>query len=319
MSQQPIRPPRLRPGARVALIAPSGPILQRDDAARAEALCRELGWTPVRFPHALKVRGWFGGTDMERLADLNAALADPSIDAVWCLRGGDGMNRIVDRVDTAGFAKAPKPVIGYSDITVLLLALWHATGVISFHAPLGREPMPEFAHRHFTRVLQNPSAPGLLELPSPPAGVRLPTDGRVAPVVGGRATGRLLGGNLTLVQSLLGTRHLPSFDGAILFLEDIDEDLYRIDRMLAHCRLTGAFDRLGGVAIGQFSNRRDHTPDGALSYHEILEDHFGPLGIPVAAGFPIGHIDAQWTIPVGCMAELDADAGTLALLESAVS
>jgi|CXWL01.1.fsa_nt_gi muramoyltetrapeptide carboxypeptidase len=318
MQQQPILPPRLAPGARIALVAPSGPLLERDDRTRAEALCRALGFTPIVLPHAERAHGYLAGTDAERIADLNAALTDPQYDAVWCLRGGDGMNRIIDDVNFAGFARAPKAVIGFSDITVLLLALWRECGVVSFHGPVAREPMPGLARRSFEAVLTRAVPAGALELPRAPDDVLLPQDGRVVTLVGGRAEGRLVGGNLTLLQSLIGTRFAADLRGAILFLEDVNEDLYRIDRMLAHLRLAGVLEGVAGVAIGQFTDCRRSTPDGGLGLDAVLATYVAPLGVPVVMGLPIGHIAAQWTIPVGVRAALDADAGTLALLEPAV-
>ncbi|MBK7595364.1 MAG: LD-carboxypeptidase [Gemmatimonadetes bacterium] len=318
MQQQPILPPRLGPGARIALVAPSGPLLERDDRTRAEALCRALGFDPVVLPHAERAYGYLAGTDEERLTDLNAALTSPEYDAVWCLRGGDGMNRIVAGVDFAGFARAPKAVIGFSDITVLLLALWRETGVVSFHGPVAREPMPGFARRSFEAVLTRAAPAGAFELPALPADVLLPQDGRVVTLASGRAEGRLVGGNLTLLQSLIGTRFAADLRGAILFLEDVNEDLYRIDRMLAHLRLAGVLDGVAGVAIGQFTDCRRATPDGGLGLDAVLSTYFVPLGVPVVMGLPIGHIPAQWTMPVGVRASLDADTGALALLEAAV-
>lgn len=319
MQQKSNLPPRLAPGARIALIAPSGPLLERDDRARAEALCSALGFVPVVLPHADRAYGYLAGRDAERLADLNAALTDPQYDAVWCLRGGDGMNRIVADVDFAGFARAPKAVIGFSDITVLLLALWRETGIVSFHGPVAREPMPALAQRAFEAVLTRGEAAGTLELPPSPHDVLLPTEGRVVTLVGGRAVGTLMGGNLTLLQSLVGTRFVPDLRGAILFLEDINEDLYRIDRMLAHLRLAGVLDGIAGVAIGHFTDCNRSTPDGGLGLDEVLHSYFGSLGIPVVMGFPIGHIAAQWTLPVGVRALLDADVRTLTILDPAVS
>ncbi len=318
MQQQPILPPRLGPGARIALVAPSGPLLERDDCHRAESLCRALGFEPHVLPHAQRAYGYLAGTDQERLADLNAALTDPQFDAVWCLRGGDGMNRIIADVDFAAFARAPKAVIGFSDITVLLLALWRETGVVSFHGPVAREPMPGLAQRSFEAVLTRATPAGTLERPAIPADVLLPQDGRVITLVSGRAEGRLIGGNLTLLQALVGTRFAAELRGAILFLEDVNEDLYRIDRMLAHLRLAGVLDGVAGVAIGQFTDCRRSTPDGGLGLDAVLATYFAPLGVPVVMGLPIGHIPAQWTVPVGVRASLDADTGTLALLDAAV-
>lgn len=313
-----ILPPRLNPGAQVALIAPSGPLLERDDLTRASELCVALGYQPRLGPNAGSAYGYLAGTDDQRISDLNAALTSPEVDAVWCIRGGNGMNRIVHRVDFNGFARNPKPVIGYSDITVLLLSLWARTGVVTFHGPIARTPMPNFQRFHFDRVLTSVAPPGRLGAHNPPQDVLVPTNRRIFSLSGGKARGRLIGGNLTLVQALIGTPYFPTLDGAILFLEDVDEDVYRVDRMLAHLRLAGALDRLAGVAIGRFTEMSRGGDGGALGFDEVLHTYFGSLGIPVAVGFPFGHIDDQWTLPVGVEAELDADAGTLSLLEAAV-
>ncbi|MCA9764473.1 MAG: LD-carboxypeptidase [Gemmatimonadetes bacterium] len=318
MHPKPILPPRLAPGATVALVAPSGPLLERDDLTRASELCEAMGYVPRLGPHAGDAYGYLAGRDDDRLADLNAALTDPGIDAVWCIRGGDGMNRIVHRIDFEGFARRPRPVIGFSDITVLLLALWQRTGVVTFHGPIARAPMPKFQRWHFDRVLTSIAPAGPLGRPAPPGDTLVPTSGRIYPLVGGRARGRLVGGNLTLVQALLGTPYAPDTDGAILFLEDVGEDVYRVDRMLAHLRLAGMLDRLAGVAIGRFTELDRSTPSGALGLDEVLHTYFGTRGIPVVVGFPFGHIDDQWTLPVGVLAELDADRGELSLLEPAV-
>ncbi|MGH7594283.1 MAG: S66 peptidase family protein [Gemmatimonadales bacterium] len=318
MSPKPILPPRLRPGARVALLTPSGPLLEPDHCARGIELCRALGYEPVVMPHAGTVHGYLGGTDDERLTDLNGALADPDIDAIWCLRGGNGMNRIVDRVDFASFATRPKPVVGYSDITGLLLALTRETGVVTFHGPMARFQMPEFSRQHFELVLSGTTAAGRLGRVRGRSDTLVPERGRIVTVVPGRAAGRLAGGNLTLLQALIGTRYFPDLDGAILFLEDTGEDLYRIDRMLGHLRMAGALDSLRGVAIGHFSRMRRATFEGGLALDEVLRTYFEPNRIPVAHGFPIGHVEEQWTIPLGVMAELDATNGELSLLESAV-
>ncbi len=319
MSPKLTRPPRLRAGARIGLITPSGPLLEQDHVARGAELCRALGYQPVLLMEARVAYGYLAAHDEERLSELNAALADPGLDAVWCLRGGNGLNRIIDRVDFAGFAAHPKPVIGYSDITVLLLALLARTGVVTFHGPMARFAMPAFSRRHFDLALTTSSAPGTLGRIEARDGVLVPERGRIVTVIPGQAEGRLIGGNLTLLQALVGTEFLPDVDGAILFLEDIGEDLYRIDRMLAHLRLAGVLRRLAGVAIGHFSRMRHGTFEGALGLDEVLRTHFGPLGIPVAHGFPIGHVAEQWTLPLGVAARLDATAGDLTLLESAVA
>jgi muramoyltetrapeptide carboxypeptidase len=313
-----IRPPKLNRGSRVALVAPAGPLLERDDLTRAETLCRALGYEPALGRNTAARHGYFAGTDDQRLADLNDALRDPAVAAVWCIRGGYGTTRILDRMDFDALAAHPKPLIGYSDITAILNAVTRRIGMVTFHAPMARAAMPAFSRWHFERVLASPEPAGRLgRLPEPP-GVLLPRENRIAPLHGGVAEGPLAGGNLTLLQCLVGTPHFPDLDGAILFLEDVGEDLYRVDRMLAHLRMAGALDRLAGVAVGRFTELKRVMTDGALGFDEVLATYFLPLGIPVAHGFPIGHIDDQWTLPLGVRARLDADAGELELLEAAV-
>ncbi len=311
-------PPALKPGHRVALVAPAGPLLERDDLSRGQELCRALGFEPVLGANAGRRYGYLAGTDDERLADLNAALADPRIDAVWCLRGGYGLTRILDRVDFGALRQRPKAVIGFSDVTALLLALHRESGVVTFHGPMARTPLTPFSRYHFDRVLTAVNPPGRLGRVAPPADVLVPKQGRIVGLVPGTAEGRLFGGNLTLLQCLIGTRYFPDLDGAILFLEDVDEDLYAIDRMLAHLRMTGALRKLAGVIIGQFTEMKRSTDDGALGFDEVLATYLAPLRIPVAYGLPIGHVDDQWTLPIGIRVRLDAGAGEVELLEPSV-
>jgi muramoyltetrapeptide carboxypeptidase len=313
------RPPHLTAGSRIALVAPSGPLLERDDLARAIEICRELGVEPVPGANAIRRYGYLGGSDAERLADLNASLRDSSIDAIWCLRGGYGLTRILDRIDYAALEHRPKAIIGFSDVTALLLAAHRATGVLSFHGPTARQPMAAFSRRHFTRVLWCAEPAGMLERLQPPAEVLVPRTPRVVAISDGQAEGPLIGGNLSLIQCLLGTPWMPQLDGALLFLEDVGEDLYRVDRALSHLRLAGVLDRLAGLIVGQFTEMRKGTGDGALGFDEVLEHYIAPLGIPAGYGFPIGHVDDQWTLPIGARARLDAGAGKVEILEPAVA
>ena len=312
-----IRPPRLAPGARVAIVAPSAPCLELDDFTRADELCRALGWEPVPGRHLRERAGYLAGTDDARLADLNAAFGDDRIDGLWCIRGGYGMTRILDAVDMEAVRRRPKPVIGYSDITALLNGITATTGVVTFHGPTARAEMPGFSRRHFERVVATAVPGGRLERLRA-ADVLVPREHRIVPLIPGVAEGTLFGGNLTLLQCLIGTPFFPDLDGAILFLEDVGEPLYRVDRMLAHLRAVGALARLAGVAVGRFTELKREMGDGVFGFDEVLLQYFGPLAIPVAYGFPIGHIPDQWTLPLGVRARLDAGAGELELLEPAV-
>jgi muramoyltetrapeptide carboxypeptidase len=320
MGSKPLaRPPRLARGARIALVAPAGPLLEHDDLTRAQTLCRALDYEPVLAPHAGARHGYFAGTDDERLSDLNAALRDPAVDAIWCIRGGYGVTRILDGVDFDALARRPRAVIGYSDVTALLAGVTTRAGIVAFHAPTARSAMPAFTRQHFVRVLAEPRPAGRLEpLPLPPD-VLVPQENRVVTLRGGTAEGPLAGGNLSLLQCLVGTPYFPALEGALLFLEDVNEDLYRIDRMLSHLRMIGAFAGLRGVIVGRFTALKRHTGDGAFGVDEVLAHYFEPLGVPVAHGLPIGHIDDQWTLPLGVRARFDADAGSVTLLDAAVA
>jgi muramoyltetrapeptide carboxypeptidase len=313
------RPPRLVPGSRIALIAPAGPLLERDDLHRAEDLCRALGYDAVLGKNAHQRYGYLAGTDEQRLADINQAFQDPTITGIWCIRGGYGVTRLLDRVDFAAIARHPKVLIGFSDITALLNAVTGIAGLVTFHGPVARAGMPAFSLEHFRRVLTRAEAAGRLGHLPAPEGTLVPREPRVVGLHGGAAEGPLAGGNLTLLQCLIGTPWFPDLNGAILFLEDVGEHLYRVDRALAQLRSVGAFQRLAGVAIGRFTQLERAGQDGALGFDEVLATYFRPLAIPVAYGFPVGHIEAQWTLPLGVRARLDADSGDLDILEPAVT
>jgi len=315
-----IKPPRLKPGARVALLAPAGPLSEQDDLARGIELCRALGFDPVAGQGALARHGYLAGTDEARLADLNGALRDHAVDAIWCLRGGYGVTRILDRVDADAFAHRPIPIIGFSDITALLLGLNRATGIVTFHGPMSRAPLTGFSREHFERALVRPHPAGRLGRPAAPAGVLVPRSPRVVTLRGGTAEGRLVGGNLTVLLALAGTRHFPDLESGLLFVEDVGEDLYRVDRLFGQLRMMGALDGLAGVIVGQFTDMRRGAGDGgALAFDEVLATYLEPLDIPAAYGFPIGHVDDQWTLPIGVQARLDASEGEVELMEAAVA
>lgn len=314
-----VRPPRLSPGARVALVCPSGAVLEQDDLARAAELCQALGLVPVLTPNAHRRHGYLAGTDDERLGDLQHALDDESVAAIWAVRGGFGTTRILARLDFGRLRAHPKVLLGFSDITTLLLKAHADAGLVTFHGPVARNGLTPFAREHLERVLFDPTPPGTLSQPRERGGVVVPREPRVVTIMPGVAEGRLMGGNLTLIQCLIGTGALPSFAGAILFLEETGEDLYRVDRMFAHLRDAGLLTGLAGVAIGLFTDMRKGAEGGTRPFDEVLGDYLEPLGVPAARGFPIGHVDDQWTLPVGARARLDATAGTLTLLEGGVA
>jgi muramoyltetrapeptide carboxypeptidase len=304
-----IRPTAIREGARVALVAPAGPLAE-GAVDRAAARVSDAGWVPVIGQHARGRRGFLSGSDADRVEDLNAALTAPDIDAIWCLRGGYGTIRILDRVRWNALAERPRPLIGFSDNTALHIAA-RRVGVVTFHGPHPAvEDLTPFSADLLRRVVTSTDPVG--ELPFPPGQ-------RARTIVPGIAEGPLVGGNLSVLAALSGTAYAMHAPGSILFVEEVGEPAYRVDRLFSQLRMSGALDGLAGVVVGAFSESPDDEEDGMPSTTEILLDRLDGLGIPVASGFPFGHIPDSWTIPVGGRARLDAAAGTLEILEATVS
>ncbi|MBL0169998.1 MAG: LD-carboxypeptidase [Gemmatimonadaceae bacterium] len=287
-----VAPPRLGVGARVALVSPSGPLRDVTELVRAEGHARLLGWETVVGPHAMAREGYFAGHDAQRLADLSAAIADPSIDGIWCLRGGYGAARLLPALDIDVIAARPKALIGFSDITALH-AIWQQAGVMSFHGPTARGVLSPFSLDSFMRAMVQ--------------GVDSAGGSTGATVIrDGVTTGRLAGGNLALVASLCGTPWAIDFTDAIVVLEDINEATYRVDRMLTQLRQAGAFNRCAGLAFGHFTNADSPNDDGARPLDDVIRECADALAVPALLGIPVGHIDDQWTLPLGALATLDA-------------
>ncbi|MDX1617469.1 MAG: LD-carboxypeptidase, partial [Balneolaceae bacterium] len=268
---------------------------------------RDLGFRVKRGTHARDRYGYLAGKDEDRASDLNDAFSDPEVDAVIPYRGGWGSNRILDRIDYDLIARNPKPLIGFSDITSLLLAIHSRTGLVTFHGPVGKSEWTEFTVRHFEAVLMKAGVPALLN----PPGETIET------ITPGNVAGPLLGGNLTVLTSMLGSGYLPDFENAILFLEDVGEDIYRIDRMLTQLKLNGILDRIGGFVFGKCIDCT--TGSGySLTLEQVFSDHIAPLGIPAFRGTMVGHIDDMYTLPIGIPARIDAGTGAIEILEPAV-
>ena len=313
-----LKPPALKRGDLVAIVAPAGPFESSALTPFVESLTK-AGYR-VRVPAGMEGRKlpYLAGTDDQRVDELNAAIRDREVRAIVAARGGYGLTRILDRVDYRALRADPKIVAGYSDLTALHLAIGRHARVVSFHSPmplssLGREDRPDyvFAARSFRRaIFADQYTAGGVGYP-----IALPESDRPAPLVSGRATGRLTGGNLSLVAATLGTPYAVEPDGAILFLEDVHEAPYRVDRMLSQLRLAGVLDRVAGVVLGRFTT---DDPNEAAEVDRVLRDAFGRLKVPVAWRFPVGHVPLNATIPEGATAVLDADAGTVTLTENPV-
>lgn len=289
-------------GARVALVAPSGPLKGGADVDTAIATAKSFGWETIVGEHVLARYSYFAASDADRIGDFNTALRDDSIDAIWCLRGGYGAMRIVEHLDYDAARRHPKPIMGYSDISVLHAAIGRACEIVSYHSPNARSELTPFARDSFERALL---------LGVDPCGST--PNARV--IRGGIARGRLAGGNLSLISALTGTPYLPDLDGAILVIEDTNEGLYRIDRMLTQLSLAGELSGLTGIAFGYCTEcDTDESPGDtrqSRTLDDVLFEFANALGVPCIAGIPMGHVDDQWTIPLGAIATLDADSLTL--------
>jgi muramoyltetrapeptide carboxypeptidase len=295
------RPPILSPGARVALVAPAGRIDGVTDVAKAERNVLALGWQPCVGTHAAEQLGYLAGADDLRLHDFNEALRDDSIDAVWCLRGGYGAMRLLNGIDYEALRARPKAVIGYSDATALHAAIGTRADIVTFHGPVARATLTSFAAESLRNAVTGAD---------PFVGT---CESR--PLVGGAAEGRLAGGNLALLASVCGTPYAPDMRGTIVVIEDVHEPVYRIDRMLTQLRLAGLLDEVVALAFGHFTDIPEEDPDFTRPLDDILREAAESIGVPCVAGLPVGHVDDQWTIPLGARARLDADSGAMRLLD----
>lgn len=302
-----VKPHRLKKGDTIGLVSPGFIIPEREDYIKIEEQLQDFGFNVKVGKNAKNRYGYFAGKDKERAADLNAMFRDPQVDAIIPFRGGWGSNRILEYIDFEAIRENPKPLIGFSDITSLLLSIYAKTGLITFHGPVGKSEWTDFTYLHFQTAVMEADA----------FSVSTPANQGNTIIRSGKAEGRLLGGNLTVLTSMLGSYYLPDFDGAILFLEDVGEDVYRIDRMLTQLKLNGILDRVNGIVFGKCS---DCSPsnDYSFSFSEVLDHHLLPLNIPAFSGAMIGHIDDMFTLPIGLPATLDADKGMITFHESAV-
>src|SRR5690606_24841555 len=310
-----IKPRRLFEGAAIGLVSPGGVITNPADVFQVEETLRTFGFRTVRGRHVLDRRGYLAGTDEDRAADLHRMFTDPDVDAILTMRGGWGCNRILPLLDYDLIRAHPKILMGFSDITSLLIALYAQAGSVSVHGPVGILTWNDFTVEYVRRVLIDGERATLRNLrrvgPRGPIG-----ESRVVAIRRGRTRGRLVGGNLSVLVSMIGSSFLPRWEGHILFLEDTREDVYRIDRMLTQLSLAGILPQLAGVVFGKCT--RCDADEPSLSLHEVLHDHLYPLNIPCFYGSMIGHIADKFTVPVGVEAEMDAAAGTIRLLEPAV-
>ncbi len=301
------KPPRLKVGDTVGLIEPAS---FSDGPAHVEAVestIRAMGLVPKVGAHVAARYGYLAGTDAQRAGDINAMFGDDEVRAVFAMRGGWGSARLLPLLDWPLIRANPKLLVGSSDVTALHLAFAARAGFPTIHGPNAASSWQPTSWESLWRLAFTGETP------------TLGTPWPVSTIRPGTARGRLVGGNLSVLAALVGTPWLPNFEGAILFLEDTGEAEYRIDRMLSQLALAGLLDRLAGVVFGQCTRCTSGIPDYiGFTVPEILRQYLEPLGVPAFHGANIGHVANQLCVPVGVEVELDAEAGTLRVLEAVV-
>ncbi|MEW9854903.1 S66 peptidase family protein [Novosphingobium sp. M1R2S20] len=312
------KPARLRAGDTLGLVAPAGFVGDRFGIEAIETAVRAMGLVPKLASNLLTREGYLAGDDRRRAADFQAMFADDSVAAVMSVRGGWGCARILPYLDFEVLARNPKLFVGFSDNTALHMAIAVRCGFPTIHGPNAATAWQQSSWNAFHALAFEGETPTIEASPYPG---NLLTRGasRVRTFRSGKATGRLLGGNLTVLSALVGTPYLPDFSGAILFLEDVNESEYRIDRMLTQLALSGLLGKVAGIVFGRCTSCAEQAAGyGNFTIYEVLDRAFAPLGVPAFQGAPFGHVSGQISIPEGVMAEIDADAGTIRVLEPAV-
>ena len=317
-----VKPKPLRRGDTIGVVVPAGPVDRQRINLALERL-RQRGYCTKTYGDVYRSRGYLAGDDTTRAAELMAAFADPETAAVWCARGGYGVTRLLERIDFDVIRRHPKVFIGFSDISALHAAIHQRTGLVTFHGPnlqdgFGKaddmRPATEAALWRAVRGDEPMSG-------SPGYGYDFTGIDQVAlrAIRGGAVTGPLTGGNLSVLAGLVGTPFEMETAGRILLLEDVSEQLYRIDRYLSQLWLAGKLQSAAGVLLGSFSHDEGGPTESEADLAALLDEYFGRLGVPVLAGFPAGHTEHNLTLPVGAVVELDADEKRVAVRESTVA
>lgn len=307
-----IKPRALEKGMTIGVVGPAGIVRKQETLEAGVAKLESLGFR-VKLGETCAARyGYLAGDDGLRARDICRMFADPDADMVLCTRGGYGATRILDLIDYDVIKKNPKPFMGYSDITALHAAFLTQAGLATLHGPVlttfaDPKENDDFTIDSFLRVAQGE----VVALENPPGYAR-------EALSGGRAEGVLLGGNLQLLTCLCGTKYMPDYTGTLLFIEEVNEDPYSVDRMLTHLRTAGVFERCAGVLLGEFTNCMGKPDEIQMTLDEIYRDILVPCGKPILKGIRCGHCSPTLTLPLGTRCAMDADAGTFVMLEAAV-
>ena len=313
---QRILPKRLQPGDTIGLITP-GSYIEEEGLQKAVDNMLKLGFRLKLGKNIRVQRGFNAGTDQQRLDDLHMMFADDSVSGIWCARGGYGCSRLLPNIDYDLIRNNPKALIGYSDVTALLNAIFHKTGLIGFHGPVGASELTEYTEAQFRAVVMEGRTAHSISL-SQENKEKEDTAFHTFTINKGKARGILIGGNLSLLAAMAGTDYLPEAKGKLVFIEDVGEKPYRIDRMLTQLRQAWQLGQSAGIAMGIFEDCQAKEEERSLSLTETVIDRIKELNVPAVYGLSFGHIANQCTLPVGIEAELDVEGQSLTLLEAAV-
>jgi muramoyltetrapeptide carboxypeptidase len=309
-----IKPPRLRKKNLIGLIAPASPPSVDEKITKGVEYLERLGYRVKLGKHLRDQHGYLAGTDEARANDFNDMVNDTEVKAIFALRGGYGTPRLLQMINYRALKQHPKIIVGYSDLTALQLAVFRKTGLVTFSGPMPGVEMwkgiDPYTEEHFWRLLT--SATKIGELPNP-------QEEPLSILQHGSATGRLLGGNFALMNSLMGTPFLPSLKKALLVLEDVDEAPHRVDRMLAQLLNANVLRNLSGLIFGRFTgcNPSDST-EPHLTIEQILKEYAAKIKCPVVANFQYGHVAKKLTLPIGLTASVDTHKQKITVLESGV-
>lgn len=305
-----IIPKGLIKGDIIAITGPAGAIYEPFTIDRITDRLTELGFKYTLGKTLYERFGYLAGSDEMRAKELMDYYKDPSVKAILTMRGGWGCARILDLLDYNVIAQNPKILMGFSDITSLVNAVYKKTGLITYHGPCGYSTWTDFSTEHVTKAIII-GAPYTMKNPSDF------TNGLIT-LSPGKAEGELVGGNITVLVSMIGTSYEPDWEGKILFLEETKEEPYRIDRMFWQMKQAGVFEKVKGIVFGSFNKCFPEEPEKSFTLQEVLEQHFKDIGIPVYMGATFGHMSPKFTLPIGIQAELDADNFTIRTLEHSV-
>jgi muramoyltetrapeptide carboxypeptidase len=306
--------PALKPGDTVGLVATSS-AAEPEVLQRAIQATQDLGFKTKVGPSCHQKYGFLSGPDKVRADDVNAMFADPEVDGIFCIRGGTGANRLPRMLDRELIKANPKVFLGYSDVTILHQLIMAEAGFCTFHGPM---PTTEFIKGTFEGYVKDSLLSAICS--DKPLGEILPTDGapQVQGLTSGKAEGEIVGGCLSLICAMLGTPWEIDTKDRILVFEEIYEEPYKIDRMLATLNLAGKLDDAVGVVVGQIEDAEPKEPEKSLTLQEVLELNLGSLDKPVLINGFFGHGLKKATLPLGARALVDADSGVFSLLESGV-